>query len=336
MSSNMNNKNRMYNFEKIALVIAAVITVAIILLVVLGTRGSGRKKADPSSVIDETSDISGDISADENSFVPYPHAEEFTTVKIDNSKLNDGPLVLVNQDHKYLANIDDQLVNLYSYNQSDGKTGSDWYGLVDVSQQLRGEVADALNAMYRDYYAALQSSDVVVTRTYVDSQTQQKEYDAEVQTAQPDEKPYLQAGGYSEHQTGYAFNLRVSETALSWFNDNCWKYGFIVRYPQGKESVTYVKGEPNHFRFVGVPHALYMKTQKLTLEEYLGLLETKTSDSRLKLDNGTSDKMETYMCKAQNGAETEIKVPAESSGWTYTVSGTNNGYFVVTIYKIEE
>ncbi len=336
MPSKMNNKHKMYDFEKIALVIALVITVAIVLLVVFATRDSGRPSSPNSSLVADASiDASGESGdgADLPSAVIPERELEFTTIKVDNTKLSEGALVLVNQEHEYKANVEDKLVNLFVHNGTLPEASENWYGLVNVSQKLRSEALDALNSMYKDYYAALEKADVVITKTYVDTATQQAEYDSKIDNTDPTDKPYMQAGGYSEHHTGLAFNLRNDDS--SWFADNCWKYGFVLRYPEGKESITYVKNENNHYRYVGVPHALYMKLNKLVLEEYLGLLETKTFNARLKLDDGTSDKYETYAVKAQSGAETEIKVPAESTGWGYIISGTNNDYFVVTIYKIE-
>lgn len=331
-----NNKHMMYSFEKIGLVIALVITLLIVALVLFATMGGGGSSSKRPSGGNDSSVVSND-SGDEASTPPVvmPEREiEFTTVTVENSKLSSGALILVNQDNKYGANIENDLVNLYSYNQTVDGTEEDWYGLVNVSQKLRKDVVDALNAMYKDYYTALEKTDVVITKTYVSAEAQQKDYDSKIENADPADKAYMQAGGYSEHQTGLAFNLRNDDN--NWFVDNCWKYGFIQRYPDGKESVTKVKDEDNHYRYVGVPHALYIKLNKLAFEEYLGLLETKTYNSRLKLDDGTSDKYETYAVKAEKGAETQIKVPAESSGWGYTVSGTNNDYFVVTIYKINE
>jgi len=334
----MHNKNKMYEFEKIAIIAVIVMFALIIGLVLFATKDSGRPSTDAPSVgqLDGSEEGSGDgngLLSGVPSVAPEKEIE-FVSVDVDNTKLNDGALILVNQDHKYTADISSSLENLYSYNQKEGNT-TDWYGLVNVKQSLKKEVLDALNDMYRDFYAALESTDVTITKTFVDYETQQQEYESIYESADVGKKPYLQAGGCSEHQTGLAFNLRAPDASLSWFKDNCWKYGFVARYPEGKETVTYVKDEPNHFRYVGVPHALYMKLNKLVMEEYLGLLETKTSTSRLKLDVGTADKYETYACKAENGATTKIMVPAENSGWSYMISGTNNGYFVVTIYQLQ-
>lgn len=90
--------------------------------------------------------------------------------------------------------------------------------------------------------------------------------------------------GQSEHQTGLAFDVgEVGKTqhwandsfgktkASKWIAQNAHKYGFIVRYPKGKEQITGYKYEPWHLRYVGVKHATTIYNQRITLEEYLGL-----------------------------------------------------------------
>ena len=84
--------------------------------------------------------------------------------------------------------------------------------------------------------------------------------------------------GFSEHQTGLALDLGVQgsstigSTAGNWLARNCYKYGFIVRYPFGKTKITGYSYEPWHFRFVGVEVAKAMNKQKVsTLEEFYSL-----------------------------------------------------------------
>lgn len=92
--------------------------------------------------------------------------------------------------------------------------------------------------------------------------------------------------GYSEHQTGLAFdigevgrkNLWLTEQfgeseAGKWLAENAHKYGFILRYPKGKEHITGYMYESWHFRYVGVKIATEIKQSGLTLEEYLGIHE---------------------------------------------------------------
>ncbi len=59
--------------------------------------------------------------------------------------------------------------------------------------------------------------------------------------------------------------------AYAWLSENCWRFGFIIRYPEGKSSVTGVQFRPWQFRYVGRYHARIMSENGLCLEEYTGL-----------------------------------------------------------------
>ncbi len=53
-----------------------------------------------------------------------------------------------------------------------------------------------------------------------------------------------------------------------WLFNNAHKFGFILRYPEGKEDITGFKFEPCHYRYVGISLATYLYKNKITLEEY--------------------------------------------------------------------
>ncbi len=85
--------------------------------------------------------------------------------------------------------------------------------------------------------------------------------------------------GTSEHQIGLAFDIVNNEYAHLgegfgetpegiWLAENCYKYGFILRYPEDKEYITTIEYEPWHFRYVGREAAAYMTLKGLTLEEF--------------------------------------------------------------------
>ena len=83
----------------------------------------------------------------------------------------------------------------------------------------------------------------------------------------------------SEHRLGLAFDFYSSsyrnlnegfadtETG-KWLKEHSYEYGFVLRYPKGKEYITGIEFEPWHFRYVGVDAATYMTTHELTLEEF--------------------------------------------------------------------
>ncbi len=86
--------------------------------------------------------------------------------------------------------------------------------------------------------------------------------------------------GASEHQVGLAVDI-ISDRYTSldegfantdagkWLKDHSWEYGFILRYPLGKEEITGIQYEPWHFRYVGVEAAKVITEQNITLEEFV-------------------------------------------------------------------
>lgn len=93
------------------------------------------------------------------------------------------------------------------------------------------------------------------------------------------------APGTSEHQTGLCCDItdvyhelktpsELEQTATYiWMSEHCQEYGFIVRYPKGKEDVTGIIYEPWHFRYVGVDAATYIMENDITLEEFVALYQ---------------------------------------------------------------
>lgn len=95
---------------------------------------------------------------------------------------------------------------------------------------------------------------------------------------------YSARPGYSEHQTGLAFDIgevnhekhwasnSFGDTeAAKWLAANAHQYGFILRYPEGKEEITGYMHESWHYRYVGKDKAEQIFKRSITLEEYLGI-----------------------------------------------------------------
>ncbi|WP_251388445.1 M15 family metallopeptidase [Mediterraneibacter agrestimuris] len=87
--------------------------------------------------------------------------------------------------------------------------------------------------------------------------------------------------GTSEHATGLALDITSAEftelderqagtAEAKWLAENCWKYGFILRYPPDKSDITGIIYEPWHYRYVGKEAAKDITEKGVTLEEYLG------------------------------------------------------------------
>ena len=109
---------------------------------------------------------------------------------------------------------------------------------------------------------------------------QQQIWDDSLRDKGPDfTAKYVAWPGCSEHETGLAVdivatdNQRLDDTQEQtpetiWLHENCWRFGFILRYPAGKEDVTGIDYESWHYRYVGIDAARYLTEQQLTLDEF--------------------------------------------------------------------
>ncbi|MDB6184318.1 LD-carboxypeptidase LdcB/DacB [Streptococcus vestibularis] len=130
---------------------------------------------------------------------------------------------------------------------------------------------------------------------------------------------YSARAGYSEHQTGLAYdltdrsgNLLEDKTATDWLNNNAYKYGFVVRYQPGKESVTGYMPEAWHIRYIGKEAKEVYESGK-SLEEYFdfdgGDYTNTTSSSTANTSTTTSlTQRGTYHFTSRSSIKAEPKV----------------------------
>lgn len=131
------------------------------------------------------------------------------------------------------------------------------------------KMADAARAQ------GLQLRSVSAYRSYASQKSIYQRYVNEYGTSSAD--IYSARPGHSEHQTGLAVDINVARRTAhfentqhyQWLSENSWKYGFILRYPQNKRSITGFIFEPWHYRYVGLELAKAVSESGLTLEEYL-------------------------------------------------------------------
>ncbi|MDB6217684.1 LD-carboxypeptidase LdcB/DacB [Streptococcus vestibularis] len=130
---------------------------------------------------------------------------------------------------------------------------------------------------------------------------------------------YSARAGYSEHQTGLVYdltdrsgNLLEDKTATDWLNNNAYKYGFVVRYQPGKESVTGYMPEAWHIRYIGKEAKEVYESGK-SLEEYFGFdggdYTNTTSSSTANTSTTTSlTQRGTYHFTSRSSIKAEPKV----------------------------
>lgn len=142
-------------------------------------------------------------------------------------------------------------------------------------QQLEEEVAKALENLVIE--AKSEGIRFLGTSAYRSYESQSDIYKSRVKSqGLKKANEYVAKPGESEHQTGLAIDLtnedrwfvEVTEEA-KWLKSNAHKYGFILRYPKGKEDITGKNYEPWHIRYVGKDMAKEIYEKDLTLEEYI-------------------------------------------------------------------
>lgn len=180
-----------------------------------------------------------------------------------------------------VAYIDDILIVNKTYYLPENYTPTDSYNsnITDNCPTcLNKEVMSAFNQMKSDITTLNMS--LWIASGYRSYKTQTYLYNNYVsRDGKQAADTYSARAGYSEHQTGLAFDVNIVNSSFAntaegkWLNDNCYLYGFIIRYPKGKEDVTGYTYEPWHLRYVGKELAkkLYNDGNWLTIEEYFGI-----------------------------------------------------------------
>ncbi len=185
---------------------------------------------------------------------------------------NAGLLIVANKDHALPADYDPKLRYICN-------------GRLQASDVMY----DDLVAMLHDAKAA--GYDYWIASGYRSRQRQQELIDEDVREFMSRGMSYESAlektmeetlpAGCSEHETGLSLDILCSgntdmdisqsyEPGNRWLVENCARYGFILRYPEGKGDITGISFEPWHFRYVG-PAAEEIMENGITLEEYMGL-----------------------------------------------------------------
>ena len=315
----------------VILIGGAVIAIVLLVLLISGavrliSKGLGALSGLGDGSSGESSSVSSDVtSSDENVEPEY----NWTTVQMTEADERQGELILVNSSHEYRSEPEDLLI-FYG-----NKTSS--YGLKEAEMYAKSPVVTAMNNMMDAFKEATGNTSVLLTSAYRDVEYQQELYDADLAASGLSTSDSVSKPGYSEHHTGYALDLSYQSSSgnnyldgtgdYAWLVENCYKYGFIVRYTEEKSSITGIISEPWHFRYVGTVHAEAITKGGYCLEEYIEMLKLHDSTNPYEF---TSESGNSYLIYYTAGAGASTDVPV-ISGKSYTVSGTNEGGFVTVV-----
>lgn len=179
-------------------------------------------------------------------------------------------LTLVNQDHPVPSQWEVNLIQLKNGQCIDKRAYPDLQAMMD----------DARSA----------GLSPLICSSYRTHEKQQELYDQQIQKfrsqgysqsdAQQQASKWVAVPGTSEHELGLSVDIVAMDHQIldetqeqtaeqQWLMKNCWKYGFILRYPTQKSSITGIEYEPWHYRYVGKEAAKKIMEQQICLEEYL-------------------------------------------------------------------
>ncbi len=257
---------------QVVLSVAALFLVVIFLVVLctdpLGNNGCGPSESmmtsgdapeTADSDVSQSNDASSDTAADTSDQTSGSTANNTTTS-------SDWRLLLVNSTHPLADDYSVDLTELRNGQSVDTRILSDLQEMFDAarSEDIYPIVSDAYRT--REDQQTLMDD---VIQNYEDEGYSSEE--ASSKAEQVIAKP-----GTSEHETGLAIDIagdddydQDTDSVLEWMNSNAYKYGFILRYPSGKESVTGAEAENDHYRYVGKEAAKVIHDQGICLEEYL-------------------------------------------------------------------
>ena len=176
---------------------------------------------------------------------------------MENTDMSDGYLIICNKYHTLKSNYVPDLVSLSGY------------GGGQMERVAAQHFKEMVNAAKKD---GISIYNVSGYRSY---NTQKDLYNGYVsRNGKAKADTFSARAGTSEHQTGLATDVNyVSDSfaktdSYKWLSKNSYKYGFILRYPKGKEYITGYKYEPWHYRYVGIDVAKIIYEKNITYEEY--------------------------------------------------------------------
>ncbi|MBP5495521.1 MAG: M15 family metallopeptidase [Lachnospiraceae bacterium] len=222
------------------------------------------------TLAEESVDVSDDYSVNTNN-----EPADFETIiskRIASFDLNDWNLILVNKDNPLEADLDCKLKNFNGF---------------DVDELIY----DDLDAMFKT--AKDDGINLLMASGYRNFNTQTYLYEKKIN--------YFRRLGYSqaeateiasmkvtppltsEHETGLAvdivsYNHNCTDydfgncEAGIWLKEHSFEYGFILRYPEGREDITKIQYEPWHYRYVGKEAAEFIYINDLTFEEFVDMI----------------------------------------------------------------
>ena len=329
MAQNSNQNPRSYRVRYDRIIYCSIILVVMILLMTSCISSCTKKKdkpADPtnsSPVADER--VSDPVQATQP---PATEAGDagYDTISRSSDEIHRGDLILANEAHPVEFDTDAiedgtskdvSFVTIKSildtHNSPKPYTAADWEVGLDRTAAL------AMDAWFTAFYAATGNQDIRMIGGY-----RQDSEDHDYHTGRT-----LVMGVYPD--TGSS-NFYRPEGDYKWLDEHAAEYGFIQRYPDGKDgwfddSITARRSAT--YRYVGIAPATYISENSMCLEEFLDEIKNYSIDSMLMVKSGDAEYGMYYIPASNSDGDTSFSVP--SGDVEYTISGNNIDGFIITV-----
>lgn len=238
----------------------------------------------------ETEEQKKEVMKQNYDFYKVENEERYQDYKLKNPNLTEEEIIIrvnLKLDKPFYTDIKETenlntplvLVNKYNFLKEDYIPDN----LVEITNCVNGtrllvkEANDAFNMLCND--AINQNLQIRVISSYRSYDYQKNLYNKYVEQDGIDKADtYSARPGHSEHQTGLVIDVDNGKTSFEnfesteefkWMQENAHKYGFILRYPKGKEEITGYDYESWHYRYVGIEVAQTIHDNNLTLDEYI-------------------------------------------------------------------
>lgn len=197
--------------------------------------------------------------------------KEEATTQTDENEKEDELLILVNYNNPLPDDYKADLVSSYQGCKVDNRCKSALEEMMKAAKEdgCRPYIISAYRSI--DYQKSLYNRKI----------SEYTRFGYTKQEAEEEASGWVAYPGTSEHHLGLAVDIVDSSNRTldesqektktqKWLIENCYDYGFILRYPNNKKDITHINYEPWHYRYVGKENAKRIKESGLCLEEYLG------------------------------------------------------------------
>lgn len=275
---------------------------------------SGVDSSSTDSIVDNSSNDSSDVQTNPDTVLGKI---EYTYLKFSETAMHEGTLILVSPNYSYTGTTPQDCISSYDYMFNDNR--DKLFSIKNNEVKAKGIVLENIKDMMSDFYSLYGSASIVLMNAY-----------------NPNDKLSEFAAGYSleffYHNSDGSYSVFNPIGTYSWIADNAYRYGFILRYPNEKATVTGMNDSAGVLRYVGMPHSQIMYKNNMCLEEYLEYLKNYSYDNAIGYTTDDGKNYAIYYAPSE-GSQTNIKIPTDSDGDTYkfTISGNNSDGYIITV-----